>query len=216
VEEVPLEGGRVNVGAVVRVGDTVRRPLRPNSPFVHELLLHLEAAGFDGAPRFLGIDDEGREMLSCLPGVPKVAAPDVTDEEIRSVAGLLRRFHDAAPGVVHGDAAQWNVLWVDGRATALIDFDEARPGRPLEDVGYLAWMALRLVPAGRPVEEQRHRLALLAEAYGVRVDDALLDAIVGAAAWLHAKGTTDSWQREVLARIEGERRWLHEIRDYLL
>jgi hypothetical protein len=89
-------------------------------------------------------------------------------------------------------------------------------GRPLEDVGYLAWMALRLVPAGGPVEKQRRRLGLLADAYGIPVDAELLDAIVGAAAWLHAKGASDGWQREVLARIEGERRRLHEIRGYLL
>jgi len=68
-DEIPLLGGWVNVG-VVRVGDTVRRPIGPNSPFVHELLDHLERVGFDSAPRFLGIDDLGREIVSFLPGSP--------------------------------------------------------------------------------------------------------------------------------------------------
>lgn len=46
--EVPLSGGDVSEG-VVRVGDTVRRPLGAHSPAVHGLLRHLEAVAFDGA-----------------------------------------------------------------------------------------------------------------------------------------------------------------------
>jgi hypothetical protein len=44
MDEEPLEGGRQTVG-VVRVGDTVRRPLQPNSERVHAVLRHLEAVG---------------------------------------------------------------------------------------------------------------------------------------------------------------------------
>ncbi len=51
-----LAGGLANRGAVVRVGDTVRRPLRPGSSAVWALLDHLEGVGFGEAPRFLGID----------------------------------------------------------------------------------------------------------------------------------------------------------------
>ena len=57
--EVPLRGGDVNV--VVRVGDTVRRPPEPAG--VRALLTWYEQAGFDRAPRFLGFDDAGREVL---------------------------------------------------------------------------------------------------------------------------------------------------------
>ena len=72
------------------------------------------------------------------------------------------------------------MLWVDGRARTLIDFDEARPGERLEDVGYFAWKGLRLVAHGPSVSEQRRRLAILAEAYGVHVDGDLFDAIESA------------------------------------
>ena len=61
--EIPLFGGDVTEG-IVRVGDTVRRPLNPNSPLIRALLGHLEADGFTGAPRFFGIDAAGREVLS--------------------------------------------------------------------------------------------------------------------------------------------------------
>src|SRR3954451_8300444 len=54
---------------VVRVGDTVRRTMYPWSASVHLLLQHLESVGFGGAPRFLGIDDKGREVLSYVEGI---------------------------------------------------------------------------------------------------------------------------------------------------
>jgi hypothetical protein len=56
--EVPLSEGWLTHG-VVRLGDTVRRPMGPQSPFVHRLLRHLEAVSFDGAPRLLGVDEQG-------------------------------------------------------------------------------------------------------------------------------------------------------------
>ena len=93
MEEIPLRGF-VTMGTV-RVGDTVRKPPLRRTPFVVELLRHLERIGFDGAPRFLGFDERGRLMLGYLEGeVPENldggAAPD---EQLREVARLIRRFH---------------------------------------------------------------------------------------------------------------------------
>ena len=65
-DEIPLAGG--NVTPVVRVGETVRRVPGPWSPAVHRLLDHLAARGVDGAPRFLGLDAQGREILSYITG----------------------------------------------------------------------------------------------------------------------------------------------------
>jgi len=65
-EEVLL-GERLTVG-VVRIGDTVRRPVKPQSLFVARLLTHLTHIGFDGAPRFLGRDEHDRDILSFIPG----------------------------------------------------------------------------------------------------------------------------------------------------
>jgi len=64
--EERLTGG--SISAVAKVGDTVRRNAGPWTPAVHALLRHLEAVGFDGAPRVLGIDGQGREVLSYVPG----------------------------------------------------------------------------------------------------------------------------------------------------
>lgn len=88
-----LPGG--NLTPVVRVGSTVRRMQRSWSPAVHVLLRHLENVGFASAPRFLGIDEHGREVLSYLPGQAGFF-PDVWREESLVVAAhLLRDYHEA-------------------------------------------------------------------------------------------------------------------------
>ncbi|WP_194293413.1 phosphotransferase [Actinomadura macrotermitis] len=157
-DEMPLSGGDVTEG-VVRVGDTVRRPLGPHSPAVHGLLRHLERVGFDGAPKVLGVDERGREILSWMagetPGRP-LPAYAVTDEALEGVARLLRRYHDAVASyeppagapwdraasnldgppelVGHCDVTPENVVFRSGAPYALIDFDLARPTTRLYDV----------------------------------------------------------------------------------
>ena len=81
--EIELTGGRTTAG-VVRIGDTVHRPISARSSFVHGILRHLEAKGFHGAPRFLGVDDKGREVLTFLPG-------DVPDEPRSARGGPARQ-----------------------------------------------------------------------------------------------------------------------------
>ena len=49
IEEIPLMGGRATPG-VVRVGNTVRRPVKADAEYTDALLLHLERCGFEGAP----------------------------------------------------------------------------------------------------------------------------------------------------------------------
>lgn len=82
-----LSGGYVN--AVVRVGETVRRTVPERAEFVHALLLYLEDCGWPGAPRFLGIDESDRQMLSYLPGHVAWLAPGRVDPPrsvVRAVA----------------------------------------------------------------------------------------------------------------------------------
>lgn len=192
--EVLLTGGTANQGHVVRIGDTVRRPQRPWSPSTHALLDHLESVGFEGAPRFLGVDSRGREVLSYIPGIP-VTPPypawALTDEALVSVARLLRSYHDAASsfdpaphrwpppppeafrgGVVsHNDPNLDNVVFRDGCAVALIDFDLAGPGSRVWDVAAAArlWAPVR---PGRYIDDARRpralqRLRLFVDSYGL-------------------------------------------------
>lgn len=67
VTEEPLGGGN-NALEVVRIGETVRRARDAGSAFAAQVLLFLETAGYPYAPRFLGIDDRGRDILSSAQG----------------------------------------------------------------------------------------------------------------------------------------------------
>jgi hypothetical protein len=171
--ELPLAGGDVTEG-VVRVGDTVRRPVGPHSPLVHALLAHLEAVGFEGAPRFLGIDRAGREALSYVEGevAGRPRPPWIADEgRLASVGRLVRAYDDAAasfippPGALpdtqsagppgappaplyppeligHVDITPENVVFRDGRAYALIDFDLAKPATRADEMfNTMMWWA---------------------------------------------------------------------------
>jgi hypothetical protein len=191
--ELALPGGMANRGKVVRIGDTVRRPLRKTSPATHALLRHLEEVGFTGAPRLLGIDAQDREVLSYIPGaVPIPPYPDwaLTEDALISVAQLLREYHravatfdarpytwpasppDALAGelVSHNDPNLDNVVFRDGRAVGLIDFDLSSPGSRLWDVACAArqWAPLR--PDARIPDARRgralQRLSVFVAAYG--------------------------------------------------
>jgi Phosphotransferase enzyme family len=95
---------------VVRVGDTVRRTPRPTTPTVHALLRHVRAQGFLEVPEPLGWDDQGREVLSYVPGdVPDNPLPPeaTTAAVLEALARLVRRLHDAVDGWTPPDDARW-------------------------------------------------------------------------------------------------------------
>jgi hypothetical protein len=191
-EEVVLHGGLTNAGRVTRVADTVRRP--PSSAATWALLEHLERVGFDGAPRFLGVDDEGREILSYLPGEAAIEphqAWALSDEALVSVADLLRRLHEAVASfdpsghvwpdfvpasfrdglVSHNDPNLDNVIFSGGVAVGLIDFDLAGPGSAVWDVTCAARLWAPLRDELDLPEEVRgrtlERLRLFVDAYGL-------------------------------------------------
>jgi len=150
---------------VVRVGDTVVRPVAPCRRATHALLDHLSAAGFDGAPRVLAAGP-ATETLTYIEGtaaIPPLPPEVLTDAALVSVADLLRRYHRAAASfdpagyswprpvpdrfrtglVSHNDVYPANLVFRGGRAVALIDFDLAGPGSATWD---FAAAARSLVP----------------------------------------------------------------------
>jgi hypothetical protein len=161
--EEPLVGEGVTAG-IVRIGDTVRRPVRPFSATVQAYLSHLRAAGFAGAPLPLGTDEQGREILSFVPGdVPREPLPPETagDDVLATLARLIRALHDASEGwtpppdavwgglpgaaaagappsgselVSHRDYCPGNVVFRGGLPVALIDFDLAKPTTRIYDI----------------------------------------------------------------------------------
>ncbi|MGH8774654.1 MAG: phosphotransferase [Jiangellaceae bacterium] len=98
--EVRLPAGDVTEG-VVRIGATVRRPHQPQSLAVAGYLDHLERAGFDGSPRYLGRDEFGRDVVTFLDGDVAGDPPErwaADDDLLASVGGLVRRLHEASAG----------------------------------------------------------------------------------------------------------------------
>lgn len=205
-----LAGGVGNAGAVVRVGQHVLRPLSEHARGIHALLAHVRAAGFEGVPELVAVEGE-RERLVFIPGdVPVVPFPawSQADAVLASTAGLLRRYHDAAVGFVpppgttwsdemadpdpgpepvvgHNDVCPENVVFRDGVAVALLDFEFAAPGRREWDLAALARMWVPIdtdedaARTGRAGLDPFARLRVAADAYGL--DDpgrrALLDRL---------------------------------------
>ena len=185
--EQALDGGRQTIG-VVRVGDTVRRPLHARSEYVHAVLEHLASVGFDGAPRLLGIDEQGREVLSFLAGETLVRAPfGLSDAQVQSAARLVRRFHDATAGtplaggeeiVCHGDLGPHNIVFAGERAVGIIDWDEdVRPGPRLVDFADAAWSCADVCDPAVDVSEQARKVRLMCDAYGWQDAGAVVDEI---------------------------------------
>jgi hypothetical protein len=166
-EGEPLVGDGVTQG-IVRIGDTVRRPLRPFSLTVQAYLAHLRDAGFAAAPLPFGVDEQGREVLSFVPGdvarwLP--AAETAGEDVLVALARLIHALHEASAGwipspdavwggtpanpgrlatghtelVSHRDYALGNVIFRAGLPAALIDFDLAMPTTRIYDIANALW-----------------------------------------------------------------------------
>ena len=198
IGEERLTGGLIST--VAKVGDTVRRGIGPWTPAVHALLRYLEGLGFDGAPRVLGFDEMGREILSFVPGeVPDRASPEVATERVLEEVGrLLRRYHDAVTGfelppgvrwhheplpgpttvVCHNDVSPRNTVFRDGWPVAFLDWDLAAPAPAAWDLAQAAWQFVPLSDdAGcarhgwSSPPDRAHRLRVLGDAYGLPKED---------------------------------------------
>lgn len=151
------------------VDGTIRRRAGAWTPAVHELLNHLHGRGFTRAPRPLGYDEHGREMLTYLPGTtvgdrkPWPAWVHAADTLLH-VATWLRDYHAAVADFVpspdavwrmgeqwsagqlvcHNDAAPYNPAWNNGQLTGFFDWDFAGPGTAEWDLAFtaFAWVPL--------------------------------------------------------------------------
>jgi Phosphotransferase enzyme family len=254
-----LQGGVANAGAVVRIGGDVLRPSNPNTASVHRFLRSLAAAGFEGASVPVGVDADGRERLRYIEGdvpVPPYPAWSQTDEALASTAHLLRRCHEAARNfephpddtwasdladpeaadasterlvICHNDVCLENVVFRDGIAVGLLDFDWAAPGRPAYDVACFARMC---VPVDddesaaangfglHALADRPGRLRLVTDSCGLDADGrtevltALDGSIAGGGRWVAAKvaagepGFVAMWEAMGgMARYDRRRAW---------
>jgi hypothetical protein len=179
MREETLPGG--NTTGAVLIDGFVHKRASPWTATVHAVLRHLEDAGFAGAPRALGLDDQGREVLTYLPGETigdREPWPAWTsaDAMLAQVGRWLRGLHDLTagftapadecwfiggamgPGLVvgHQDAAPYNAV-VDGdRLVGFCDWDIAGPSSRDWDLAFsaLSWVPLASPRDGTPVNSQ--------------------------------------------------------------
>ncbi|MEV8377143.1 phosphotransferase [Kribbella sp. NPDC056861] len=180
-----LTGGNV-AAEVVRVGSTVRKPALAQTAGVEAVLGHLAEKQFGGAPRALGRDERGRQVLEYVPGAVADTLPPLSLAELRRVGRLIRELHDAmadfeAPSEVawdvlvpdpaggelicHNDLAPWNLVRDDQR-WVFIDWDNVGPTSRLWDLGYAA-TAFVPFAAGGDVQADSLRLRALVDGYGL-------------------------------------------------
>lgn len=144
---------------IIKIGNTIHRPTAWWTPAVHDLLKYLESIGFPYSPRVLGIDEQGREILSYIEGE---SGKDgwgkiVSDEGLIKYAKLLQNYHDAITGyhpsqdsewaytkggvktgeiICHGDFGVWNIVWKGNDPVGIIDWDFVLPAKPRYDFLY--------------------------------------------------------------------------------
>jgi thiamine kinase-like enzyme len=163
-DEEQLTGG--NISNVYRRGKTVRRDLKPESSKIHTLLMHLENKGFNQAPRFLGTDEDGREILTYIEGEAgnyPIKEYMWSTDALKEIAKMLRLYHDAVSDfpfdetwqsldnapvnhevLCHNDFAIYNIIFKNKKPVAIIDFDHAGPGPRLWDIAYTLYTCVPL------------------------------------------------------------------------
>ncbi|PKN94831.1 MAG: aminoglycoside phosphotransferase [Chloroflexi bacterium HGW-Chloroflexi-6] len=199
--EEKLAGG--NMTAVSRIGNTVRRDVGFWTKQVHMLLAHLRAKGIQEVPTPLGFDEQGREILTFIPGlVGHYPLPEFlrTDEVLISAARLLRRIHDATEDIAqiyqsgwqsptqepievicHGDFAPYNCVFDKGKLIGVIDFDNAHPGNREWDLAYALYRFAPITDPSNPenygtIQEQCRRVRLFCDEYGLRERSKIIQA----------------------------------------
>jgi hypothetical protein len=170
-DEQPVPG---RTSGVVRRDAAVHKRCAPWSASVDAMLEHLAARGFAHAPRALGRDDAGRQVLSWIdgtvPGGPEIGSSwtveSLAEPALLAAARLVRELHEALVGfdpldpvwmyhgrcrpsagqvVGHGDLGPWNTVYRDGLPVAFIDFDSAGPTHPVIEAAQAGWAFVPIV-----------------------------------------------------------------------
>jgi aminoglycoside phosphotransferase (APT) family kinase protein len=174
---------------------------------VHQLLSHLRDRGFALAPDALGIDGDGREVLTFLPGETMTEHPwpnwlgsdTILCEAVQALVAYHKAVADFRPAIVesrlgtsrlrhdeivcHNDFAPYNCVFSKRHLTGVIDWDVVCAGRPAWDLAFFAWHWVPLhapTPeiAWRSVGVCQRRLRLIVDLYGLADRTRFLEEIL--------------------------------------
>jgi thiamine kinase-like enzyme len=149
--EIILGGGRTTTG-VVKVGNTVRRPAKRNSEYANQVLVFLEKKRFIHSSRYLGKDEENRDIFSYVEGFVPDDLGGTTDQQLHSFMKIVRKFHDVSQTFVnngtlvlcHDDLSPCNVVFRDDYPFVIIDWDDVHPDERWEDLTYILWLWINI------------------------------------------------------------------------
>jgi thiamine kinase-like enzyme len=126
----------------------------------------LENKGFSYAPKFLGIDEKGREILSFIEGEAgnyPLKEYMWSNDVLKEIAKILGLYHDCVSDypieeswqsidntpkpfevLSHNDFAIYNLIFEGKSPVGIIDFDVAGPGPRLWDIAYTLYTCVPL------------------------------------------------------------------------
>jgi len=150
-DEAILCGGRTTTG-VVRIGNTVRRPQKRNSEYACQVLKFLERKHFNYSQRYLGKDEDDRDIFAYVEGFVPDDLGDTTDLQLHSFMKIVREFHDMSRDFVksetlvlcHDDLSPCNVVFRDNHPVAIIDWDGVHPDERWQDLTYILWLWINI------------------------------------------------------------------------
>ncbi len=147
-----------------------------NAAFVHDLLLWLEEKGLPSTPRFLGVDGQGRDILTYLCGQTwPDSGSGLSDDLLVQVARIIRNYHDLTAGsrlahgheiVAHHELGPHNTIFQENHLIGFIDWDDAAPGIRLRDLANAVRCSVNVDHRKWPAGEQARRMQLMCTTYG--------------------------------------------------
>jgi hypothetical protein len=178
-KEIILTGGKVTKN-VTKKGKFVYRSCCKNFTFVHNVLLWIEKKNPAIAPHFIGLAEDGREIITFLEGHSPDNLGDRPLEQLYNAGKLIKTLHELLsdfPGCIQGqtvchyDLSPCNFMFHDDIPYAVFDWDAAKIGEPMDDLAYAMWMWCDIGNKEQSIELAKVKIGSMMDGYGIKKFD---------------------------------------------